>query len=110
MSEGMLAALAGMVLAGFATSWVGVAASTAIQRRTPPEVLGRVSGAFGLSLAVPQVLSVGLGAALIAVVSYRVLLAVIAVVVTVAAAYLASRPEIRRGPAQPAAAQADPAR
>jgi Na+/melibiose symporter-like transporter len=86
----------GLVLAGFASPWILVAAVTAIQRRTPAAVLGRVSGAFGLSLGVPQVLSVGLGAALIAVLDYRLLLLSVAVVVAAAAAFLLSRPAVRR--------------
>lgn len=94
--------LAGMVLAGFAGPWLIVAATTAIQRRTPAALLGRVSGAFGLGLTVPQTVSIGLGAALIAVVSYRVLLLVIAVVVGLAAALLASRPQRRHRTAPPA--------
>jgi MFS family permease len=85
----------GMVLAGFVGPWVSVAAITAIQRRTPSDLLGRVAGAFGLSLTAPQVASVGLGAALIAVVSYRMLLFAVAVVAALAVAYLLSRPETR---------------
>jgi MFS family permease len=92
--------IAGMVLAGFVVPWVGVAAITAIQRRTPSQMLGRVSGAFDLGLTVPQALSVGAGAALISVLNYRILLVVIAVVVTVAAVFLASRPEARRRTAE----------
>ena len=42
-----------------------------------------------------QVTSVGLGAALIAVVDYRVLLFAVAVVAALAVAYLLSRPETR---------------
>lgn len=85
----------GVVLAGFVGPWVSVAAITAIQRRTPSDLLGRVAGAFGLSLTAPQVASVGLGAALIAVVSYRMLLSAVAVVAALAVAYLLSRPETR---------------
>lgn len=92
--------LAGMALAGFVAPWALVAATTALQRRTPGPLLGRVSGAFQLSLTVPQVTSVGLGAALIAAVDYRVLLVVIAVVTAAAAVFLASQPAARR-PAGP---------
>jgi MFS family permease len=99
--------LAGMVLAGFVGPWIAVAAMTAIQRRTPADLLGRVSGAFGLSLTVPQVASVGLGAALISVVNYRVLLAAVAVVAGLAVAFLVSQREVRvaapAGEAEPAA-------
>lgn len=67
-------ALVAMVLAGLVGPWVSVAAITALQRRTPPAVLGRVAGAFQLALTIPQLTSIALGAALIAGVSYRVLL------------------------------------
>jgi len=96
--------LAGMVVAGSSGPWMIVAATTAMQRRTPAALLGRVSGAFSLSMSVPQVMSVGLGAALIAVVNYRVLLVVIAVVVAVAVSFLLSRPETRCRTVQIAAA------
>jgi MFS family permease len=89
------AVLTGMVLAGFVGPWVSVAAITAIQRRTPADLLGRVSGAFGLSLTVPQVASVGLGAALIAVVSYRILLVAVAAVAAAAVIFLVSQPQAR---------------
>jgi MFS family permease len=88
--------LAGAVLTGFVDPWVSVAATTAIQRRTPSGLLGRVSGAFGLCLTIPQVTSVGLGAALIAVVSYRILLVVISVVAAAAAVFLVSQPAARQ--------------
>ncbi len=87
--------LTGMLVAGLVGPWVSVAAVTAIQRRTPPELLGRVSGAFSLGLTVPQVTSVGVGAALIAAVNYQVLLLVIAVVAAAAVAYILSQPEAR---------------
>jgi MFS family permease len=87
--------LAGMVVGGLAGPWMLVAPATAMQRRTPAALLGRVSGAFSLSMTVPLVMSVGLGAVLIAVVNYRVLLVVIAVVLAVAVSFLVSRPETR---------------
>lgn len=95
------AALVGMVCAGVVGPWISVAAITAIQQRTPHDLLGRVSGAFGLGLSVPQVASVGLGAALIAVVGYRVLLVLVAVVAGSAVAYLLSRPRTRPGASAP---------
>jgi MFS family permease len=87
--------LAGAVLMGVVFPWVNVAAITALQRRTPGDLLGRVGGAFGLSLTIPQVTSIGLGAALIAVVGYRVLLVVVAAVAVVAATFLVSQPAAR---------------
>jgi len=88
--------LAGAVLMGIMLPWVNVAATTVLQRRTPSDLLGRVGGAFGLSLTVPQVTSIGLGAALIAVVGYRVLLVIMAAVAVVAAAFLVSQPAARQ--------------
>jgi MFS transporter len=76
----LVVVLAGMVVAGFAGPWLGVAGVTAFQRRTPPALLGRVFGVLKLVLTIPQAASIGIGAALITVVSYRVLLVVIAVV------------------------------
>lgn len=96
----LAAVLIGMLAAGFAGPWMIVSAMTALQRRTPGAMLGRVSGAFQLSLTIPQVTSIGLGAALIAFVSYRVLLVVIAVVCAAAVAFCVSQPATRqRGPA-----------
>jgi len=91
----LTADLAGVVIAGLVGPWITVAAVTALQRRTPSDLLGRVSGAFQLSLTVPQVTSIGFGAALIAVVSYRALLAAVAVVAVIAAGYLLSTPQAR---------------
>ena len=101
-------ALVAMVLAGLVGPWVSVAATTALQRRTPTDVLGRVAGAFELALTIPQLTSIGLGAALIAVVNYRALLAAIAVVAVIAVVYLFATPETRRrpAPAEPVAAEA----
>jgi hypothetical protein len=82
----------GAVLAGFVGPWASVAVITALQRRTSPAVIGRVSGALDLSLSVPQVVSVGLGAALIAVVGYRLLLLIVAAVVAAAVAFLVTQP------------------
>jgi hypothetical protein len=88
--------LAAMLVAGLVGPWLLVAAITALQRRTPQELLGRVTGVFQLSLGLPQIASIGLGAALIAVVDYRVLLLAVAAVAVIASLYLLSVPETRR--------------
>jgi MFS family permease len=95
--------LAGMALLGLSLVWVNVGAITLIQRRTPAPMLGRVDAALMTAITVPQVVSIALGAALIAIVDYRILLAVMAVVTVVAALYLVGRPD----PAYPAVAGAD---
>jgi uncharacterized membrane protein YfcA len=45
---------------------------------------------------VPQTVSIALGAALVAIVDYRLLLATMAVVIVIAAAYLAGQPRARK--------------
>ncbi len=82
------AVLAAMALLGFGIVWVNVGWITLVQRRTPAALLGRVDAALTVAITVPQVVSIAVGAALIAVVDYRVLLAVMAVVVAGSAAWL----------------------
>jgi MFS family permease len=81
--------LAAMALAGLAIVWFNVAAFTLIQRATPAALLGRVEAALGMALTIPQAISIGVGAALIAAVDYRILLLVMAVVFLLCAAQLA---------------------
>jgi hypothetical protein len=66
-----------------------VGAVTLIQRRTPGALLGRVDAALEFAVIVPQAASIALGAALIAVVNYRVLLLAMAAVIAFSAVYLA---------------------
>jgi hypothetical protein len=55
-------------------------------------VLGRVNAAATTLLISPQTLSIAAGAALISVVSYRLLLIVMAVIIGACAAWLLARP------------------
>ena len=96
--------LAGMVVAGFVGPWLGVAGVTAFQRRTPAAMMGRVFGVLRLALTIPQAASIGIGAALITVVSYRVLLVEIAVAAAASGLFVIGQPGIRRraAPGRPA--------
>jgi MFS family permease len=90
--------MAAMVLLGLAIVWFNVGAITLVQRRTPAHLLGRVDAALTIAIAVPQTASIALGAALVAVVGYRLLLAVMAVVIAISAAYLSgarARPAVK---------------
>jgi MFS family permease len=82
---------AAAVVLGLCIVWINVGAITLIQHRTPPALLGRVDAALEFAIVVPQAASIALGAALIAVVDYRILLLAMAAVIGTAAGYLASR-------------------
>lgn len=73
---------------GLALPIVIVADNTLVQRRSPDGMVGRVSAAADLVFTVPQMGSIALGAALVAVVDYRFVLVGMAVVMAVAAGYL----------------------
>jgi len=81
----------GVVVAGFGVSWFIVGLMTAIQVRTPLRLQGRVSAAADVFISTPQTISIAVGAALIAVVDYRLLVVVESVAVTLCAAYLLTR-------------------
>jgi hypothetical protein len=56
-----------------------------------------VDAALTIAITVPQTVSIALGAALVAVVDYRVLLAVMAVVIVISAIHLAAEPRAVKG-------------
>jgi hypothetical protein len=94
----------GVVIAGFGVSWFIVGLMTALQVRTPLRLQGRVSSAADVFISTPQTVSIAVGAALIAVVDYRLLVVAESVAVTLCAAYLLSRPAV--GPAEAESPQA----
>jgi MFS family permease len=97
----------GAFLLGVAAPWMVVGTSVVIQRAAPAELLGRSFAAFEMSVTVPQTASIALGAGLITILDYRVLLLSVALATTLAAAYL----YVRRAPAPaPAPAPASAAR
>lgn len=65
---------------GMGIPWMVVALVTTRQRLTPPRLQGRTAAATNLALNVPQLVSTGAGAALVAVVDYRLLLLLAALV------------------------------
>lgn len=88
--------IAGLILMGAAIPWLVVGFITLAQRLTPPELQGRVYSAADTLVTTPQTISIALGAALIGIAGYRLLLAAMAVVIALAASYLLTRPEQRR--------------
>jgi hypothetical protein len=68
-----------------------VAFTTLRQRVTPPELQGRVSSATNMALNGPQTVGTAMGAALIAVVDYRVLIVSMGIVIAACAVPVAAR-------------------
>jgi MFS family permease len=78
----------GKVVSGVGLTLTMVGFTTLLQRRTPQALMGRVSTASETLTSGPQTLSVAVGAALVSVVDYRLLLAVVLAGTLTAAAYL----------------------
>jgi MFS family permease len=91
VSHSLPLVLAGIAVAGAGLAWVIVGYATAIQVRTPLRLQGRVLSASDTLVNTPQTISIALGAALIGVFDYRLLVLVMAVVVAACAAYLLTR-------------------
>jgi MFS family permease len=83
----------GMAVLGFGVPWLVVGLMTLVQRRTPISVLGRVATAVEMIVGIPQVISIAVGAALVAVVDYRILIGTIVTVVSACSAYVLTRSE-----------------
>jgi MFS family permease len=88
--------LTGDVIFGASIPCVVVGLITLTQRLTPSDLQGRVYSAVETVITTPQTLSIALGAGLITVAGYQTLLAAMAGTITLAAAYLLTRPELRR--------------
>ncbi|HEY2790669.1 MAG TPA: MFS transporter [Gaiellales bacterium] len=90
---GLLVPHTAVVLAGFAVAGTGIALAvvgyfTAVQLRTPADLQGRVNAAADMLVGVPQTVSIALGAALVGIVDYRLLIAVMSVVTAGCGVYL----------------------
>lgn len=104
LSTALAVVLGGIVVAGFGLPWVVVGFGTALQRRTPWRLQGRVAAAAGAMVSTPQTLSIALGAALSTVIPYRLLVLAMSGGVALVGLYLFSRP-ITPPPADEAAAE-----
>ncbi len=89
-------AIAGFAIFGAGLPVAIVAIITLIQRTTPAELQGRAYAAVSVLISAPQALSIGLGAGLLALLDYRVLLLVMAAVMGASALYAVTRPQAVR--------------
>lgn len=99
--------IVGVAMVGASLPWILVGLFTLTQRRTPLEIQGRVYSAFDTLIGVPQTIAIGLGAALVAIIDYRLLLGMAALMSAIAAAYLLTRKE-QWQPSPDASAAASP--
>jgi predicted MFS family arabinose efflux permease len=83
--------LIGIIVEGAGVPWAIIAFSTSVQTRTPGHLQGRAYAAADMVATLPQTVSIALGAALVAVVDYRLLLAAMSAVIGLAAVYLLTR-------------------
>jgi MFS family permease len=91
VSHSLPLVLVGIAVAGAGITWLIVGYITAIQVRTPLRLQGRVLSASDTLVNTPQTISIALGAALIGVFDYRLLVIVMAIVVAGCGAYLLTR-------------------
>ncbi|HET8895133.1 MAG TPA: MFS transporter, partial [Gaiellaceae bacterium] len=84
--------LAGTAVAGAGIVWAVVSLSTAYQRRSPADVQGRVAAAANMLFSVPQTISIAAGAALIALIDWRIEIVAVCCVFALASAYMLTRP------------------
>ena len=82
---------AGSAVLGVGVVWMVVGLVTLRQRLTPARLQGRVSSATNMALNGPQTVGTATGAALIAAVDYRILVAVMAAAIAVCAALILLR-------------------
>lgn len=87
----LLAVAPGAVLIGASLPLVIAGVMTLFQRRTPASLMGRTDAALNVLIGVPQTAAIGAGAALIAMVDYRIMLAVMGALMAASALYLATR-------------------
>jgi len=87
----LLPVLAGELAFGLSLPCITIGVFSLLQRSTPNHLQGRVYSACEMLNGVPQITAIGVGAMLLAVVDYRILLALMTVNVALAAGYLLTR-------------------
>jgi len=80
------------VFAGVGLPWITIALLTLFQRLSPSHLQGRVFTALEMLVTTPQTISIGLGAALVAALDYRLVLGLEGAVLVLAAVILAAVP------------------
>jgi MFS family permease len=85
MASGLLLpTLAGVALLGWGLPWTMVGLNTLVMRLTPLAMQGRVNGAAEMLVAIPQLASIAVGAAVVAALGFRAELGAMAVLLLAA--------------------------
>ncbi|MEW2513793.1 hypothetical protein [Streptomyces sp. NPDC046870] len=87
----LLAVAPGIALIGASLPWILAGLMTLFQRRTPAAVMGRTDAALNVLIGASQTAAIAAGAGLIALVDYRFMLAVMAILMAASALYLTTR-------------------
>jgi hypothetical protein len=93
-----------VVVLGWSLPVLFVAYTTLVQRRTPQRLMGRVGTALEVVLGTPQAISLAVGAALVSLLSYHAIFAVMGAVTLFGALYLLwrlGRAMLRPAPVEP---------
>ncbi len=80
-----------LAVMGFGIPVTFVSFMTLMQRRSPRELIGRVSGAVEVLMATPQAISLAVGSLLVSLLSYREIFVLIAAAIALGAGYIAVR-------------------
>jgi MFS family permease len=91
VSSSLPVVLVGTAVAGAGIAWLIVGFATAIQLRSPARLQGRVASAADTLVSTPQTVSIALGAALVTLLDYRLLVVFSCLVTLGCGAYLLSR-------------------
>jgi predicted MFS family arabinose efflux permease len=96
-THSLLVVLLSAAVFGMSLPMLMVAFMTLVQRRSPQAIMGRVSTAIEVVMATPQAISLAIGSALVVVLTYRQIYAIMCVVTMLAAGHIAFwlRHEIR---------------
>ena len=81
----------GVVLIGVSLPWIIAGLMTLFQRITPPELMGRTGAALDVLIGVPQTTAIAVGAGLVAVVDFRILLSAMTALMVAGSLYLITR-------------------
>lgn len=91
-AAGTIPLLLGIVIGlGYSLPLLFVSYTTLVQRRTPRELMGRVSTALEVVLGTPQAISLAVGAGLVSLLDYRLIFVLMATMTFVGAGYLVAR-------------------